>query len=200
LIVVGKQTGADAVGEECWRRHVDRVELTRGGVFNRYRPGEAVPELGGIGPEVLARRTGVTRYAHVVIAVGAAVGHQVEERLRPTHRETGELDERAVPERVEGRAAAGVGGRCVLRAEADVRPQRAVLGLLADVPRDRTADAIVDVVGPVAGEHALSELAAGVVADRHAAAAAIVLGLDSDIATNLDAGIGVRNVVEAVTV
>ena len=42
--------------------------------------------------------------------------------------------------------------RGVLRAEADVGAQRAVFGLLADVPRDRPADAVVDVVGQVAGE------------------------------------------------
>jgi hypothetical protein len=200
-LVVEPVVGGDpTLGEEVGRGHVERAELASGGIFHRQRAGEAVAELGGIGPEVLARRTGVTRDAHVVVAVRAAVGDEVEERLRPAHREAGELDERAVPERVEGRAAAGVCRRGVLRTEADVGPQRAVLGLLADVPRDRTADAVVDVVGVVAGEPARRGLAAGAVADRHAAAAAVVLGLDAQIAAHLDAGVGVGNVEEAVTV
>ena len=77
------------------------------GSSSRQRAGEAVAELGGIGPEVLARGAGVTRHPHVVVAVSAAVGEEVEERLRPAHREARKLDERAIPERVEGRAAAG---------------------------------------------------------------------------------------------
>ena len=52
-------------------------------VFHRQRAGEAVAELGCIAPDVLARRTGVTRHPHVVVAVSAAVGEEVEERLRP---------------------------------------------------------------------------------------------------------------------
>ena len=140
---------------EAARRQVHRATLAGGGVFQRQRAGEAVAELGGIGPEVLARGAGVTGDPHVVVAVSAAVGEEVEERLRPAHREARKLDERAIPERVEGRAAAGGGRRGVLRAEADVGAQRAVFGLLADVPRDRPADAVVDVVGQVAGEAAL---------------------------------------------
>jgi hypothetical protein len=134
-----------------------------------------------------------------VIAVGAAVGDQVEERLRPAHREARELDERAVPERVEGRAAAGIRRRGVLGPEPDVGPQRAVLGLLTDVPRDRTADAVVEVVGQVAGEARLSGLGRGVT-DRDATGAHVVLGLDAQIPTHLQAGIGARDVVEAIAV
>ena len=72
-----------------------------GGVFHRQRAGEAVAELGGIGPQVPARRTGITGDAHVVVAVGATVGDEVEERLRPAHREARKLQERAIPERAE---------------------------------------------------------------------------------------------------
>ena len=50
-------------------------------------------------------------------------------------------------------------------AEANVGAQRAVFGLLADVPRGHPADTVVDVVGQVAGEAALAKLAAGAVAD-----------------------------------
>ena len=129
------------------------------GVFQRQRAGEAVAELGGIGPEVLAGGAGVTRDAHVVVAVSAAVGEEVEERLRPAHREARKLHERAIPERVARRAAAGRRRRGVLHAEADVGAQRAVFGLLADVPRGHRADAVVDVVGQVAGEPPLRGLA-----------------------------------------
>jgi hypothetical protein len=135
-----------------------------------------------------------------VIAVGAAVGDQVEERLRPAHREARELDERAVPERVEGGATAGGRRRGVLRTEADVGAQRAVFGLLAHVPGDRAADAVVDVVGVDAVEAGDAKHAAGVVAGHDAAAARVVLGLDSQIAAHLQAGIGARDVVEAVPV
>ena len=170
------------------------------GSSSRQRAGEAVAELGGIGPEVLARGAGITGDPHVVVAVGAAVGEEVEERLRPAHREARKLDERAIPERVEGRAAAGGGRRGVLRAEADVGAQRAVFGLLAHVPRDRPADAVVDVVGQVAGEAALAKHAAGAVADGDTAAAHVVLGLDAQIATHLQAGVGAGDVVEPVPV
>ena len=172
-------TSAVAGIDEAGRRQVHRATLAGCGVFRRQRAGEAVAELGGIGPEVLARGAGITGDPHVVVAVGAAVGEEVEERLRPAHREARKLDERAVPERVEGRAAAGVGRRGVLRAEADVAAQRAVFGLRAHVPRDRSADAVVDVVGQVAGEAALAKHAAGAVADDDTAAAHVVLGLDS---------------------
>jgi hypothetical protein len=185
---------------EAVRRQIHRAALAGGGVFGRQGAGEAVAELGGVGPEVLARGAGVAGDAHVVIAVGAAVGDQVEERLGAAHREARELDEGAVPERVEGGATAGGRRRGVLRPEADVGAQRAVLGLLADVPGDRAADAVVDVVGEVAGEAALAEHAAGVVADDDAAAAHVVLGLDTQIAAHLEAGIGARDVVEAVPV
>ena len=175
------------------------VALAGCGVFQRQRAGEAIAELGGIGPEVLAGRAGVTRDAHVVVAVGAAVGEEVEERLRPAHREARKLDERAIPERVEGRAAAGGRRRGVLRAEADVGAQRAVFGLLADVPRDRPADAVVDVVGQVAGEPPLARhLSART--DRDATGAHVVLGLDAHIAAHLQAGIGAGNVVEPIPV
>ena len=135
-----------------------------------------------------------------MVAVGAAVGEEVEERLRPAHREARKLDERAIPERVEGRAAAGGRRRGVLRAEADVAAQRAVFGLLAHVPRDRPADAVVDVVGQVAGEPALWRHAAGAVADGNTAAAGIVFGLDAQIAAHLQAGVGAGNVVEPIPV
>src|SRR6185295_13911512 len=71
-------------------------------VFQRQRAGEAVAELNGIGPQVLASRTGVTRHPHVMVAVSAAVGEEVEERLRPAHREARKLHERAIPERPTG--------------------------------------------------------------------------------------------------
>jgi hypothetical protein len=90
------------LAEESRSGHIHRAEVTRSRIFQQQRAGKAVAELGGIGPQVLARRTGVTRDAHVVIAVGAAIGDEVEERLRATHGEAGELDERAVPERGEG--------------------------------------------------------------------------------------------------
>src|SRR6476469_2930208 len=154
--------------------HVDRAAALAGcGVFQRERAGEAVAELGGIGPEVLAGRAGVTRDPHVVVAVGAAVGEEVEERLRPAHREARKLDERAIPERVEGRATAGGPRRGVLRAEADVAAQRAVFGLLTHVPRDRAAYAVLAVVGAGAGEPALRRHGAGAVADDNTAAAGI---------------------------
>ena len=90
--------------------------------------------------------------------------------------------------------------RGVLRAEADVGAQRAVFGLLAHVPRDRPADAVVDVVGQVAGEPPLWRHAAGAVADGDTAAARVVLGLDTHIAAHLQAGVGARNVVEPIPV
>ena len=61
----------------------------------------------------------------------------------------------------------------------DVGAQRAVFGLLADVPRDHPADAVVDVVGVDAVEAGLTNHAAGAVAGDDAAAAHVVLGLDS---------------------
>ena len=189
-----------ALVEKGWRGRIKCTCLAGRGVFQRQRAGEAVAELGGIGPEVLAGRAGVTRDPHVVVAVGAAVGEEVEERLRPAHREARKLDERAIPERVEGRAAAGGPRRGVLRAEADVGAQRAVFGLLAHVPRDRPADAVVDVVGAVAGPHALWCLAAGAVADGDPAGAHVRLGLDAHIAAHLQAGVGARNVVEPIPV
>ena len=186
--------------EERRGGHVDRAAALAGcGVFQRERAGEAVAELGGIGPEVLAGRAGVTRDPHVVVAVGAAVGEEVEERLRPAHREARKLDERAIPERVEGRAAAGGRRRGVLRAEADVGAQRAVFGLLAHVPRDRSADAVVDVVGQVAGEPALWRHLRSV-AGQDAACAGIVFGLDAQIPAHLQAGVGAGNVVEPIPV
>ena len=104
--VVGDERGGRGQREAA-RRQVHRATLAGGGVFERQRAGEAVAELGGIGPEVLARGAGITGDPHVVVAVSAAVGEEVEERLRPAHREARKLDERAIPERVEGRAAAG---------------------------------------------------------------------------------------------
>ena len=181
--------------------HVDgAVALAGRGVFQRERAGEAVAELGGIGPEVLARGAGITGDAHVVVAVSAAVGEEVEERLRPAHREARKLHERAIPERRRGRAAASATGSFVRHAEADVGAQRAVFSLLAHVPRGHRADAVVDVVGRVAGEPALGRLGPGLRADRHATGAGVVLGLNTQIPTQLQAGVGARNVVEPIPV
>ena len=86
--------------------------------------GGAAQQLAAEALNIGYRGTRITRHPHVVGAVSAAVGEDVEERLRPAHREARKLDERAIPERVEGRAAAGVIRRGVLRAEADVGAQR----------------------------------------------------------------------------
>src|SRR5262245_55664951 len=131
-------------------------------IFQRQRAGETVAELGGIGPEVLTRCAGVTRYAHVVVAVAGAVGDEGEGRLGPAHGEARELQEHAIPERGEGCTPAGVGRGLVRLAEAYVGAQRAVFSLLAYVPRDRRADAVVDVVGGVTGKSRLRRHAAGV--------------------------------------
>src|SRR5262245_55909972 len=66
-----------AAGEEARSGDVDRAEPAGGRIFERQGAGEAVAELSGIGPEVLTRCTGVTRDAHVVIAVRAAVGDEI---------------------------------------------------------------------------------------------------------------------------
>src|SRR5262245_59521324 len=74
------------------------TERSRVGSFDRQHRRKAVAELRGIGPHVPARRTGVRHRANVVVAVSAAVGHDVEERLRLADREPRPLDEGAVPE------------------------------------------------------------------------------------------------------
>jgi hypothetical protein len=175
-VVEAERGGRD---READRPQVHRATLAGCGVFERQRAGEAVAELGGIGPEVLARGAGITGDPHVVVAVGAAVGEEVEERLRPAHREARKLDERAIPEGSGGGTGTRGGWRGVFNAKPDVGAQRAVLGLLADVPRGHPANTVVDVVGQVAGEAALAKLAAGAVADDDTAAAHVVLGLDS---------------------
>ncbi len=93
-----------------------------------------------------------------------------------------------------------VAWRGVLDAEADVGAQRAVFGLLADVPRGHPANTVVDVVGQVAGEATLAKLAAGAVADDDTAAAHVVLGLNTQIPAQLQAGVGAGNVVEPIPV
>src|SRR5690606_23507679 len=104
-----------------------------------HRVGHAVAELNRVGPEVLAGRTGVARGADVQVRVGATEGEAVEERLCTTDRAAGELDERAIPER-NGRGAGTRRRRSgVLPAGAEVRPQRAVVGLRARIERGDAA-------------------------------------------------------------
>ena len=65
--------------------------------------------------------------------------------------------------------------------------------------RPEQIDAVVNVVGIVPGEPALRGLGpAG--ADNDTAGACIVFGLDSQIAAELQAGVGAGNVVEPITV
>ena len=131
-----------------------------------------------------------------MVAVGAIVGEEIEQRLRPAHREPGELHERPIPKPDAG-LAIGRGGD--LDAEPEVGAQRAVFGLLAHVPRQRGAGTVVDVVGDVAGEAGLRRFGAAR-ADRGSAGAGIVFDLDTQIPAQLDAGVGAGNVVEAVSV
>jgi hypothetical protein len=84
-----------------------------------------------------------------------------------------------------------------LHADAEVGPQRAVLGLVAHIERQRRTDAVIDVVGvdPVVAR--LRDLAQRAVVD---ATASVGLGLNTNIAAQLQAGVGARDVVEAVSV
>jgi hypothetical protein len=91
------------------------------------------------------------------------------------------------------------GLKVVLRAEADVGAQRAVFGLLADVKRHQRPDAVVDIVGDVARKSRLAVLDR-VGTGRDAAVARVVLGLDAEIAAQLQASVGAGNVIEAVAV
>src|SRR5262249_23610408 len=146
--------------------------------------------------------------------------------LRLADREAGPLDERAVDEGTAGRdrsgGAAGYGaavgradGRASRRhrtgvvgltrrgpvlADAEVRPQSAPLGLIANVNRDHPTGAPVEVLGALAALHRLAAVKARGRAHRHAAVAGPVFGLNTHIAAQLQAGIGARNVVEAVAV
>ena len=182
----------------CVGIHGRGAIVTRG-ILERQRAGDAAAELGAIGPYVDAGRAGIAPDGHGVVAVGAVVGEEIEERLRAAQRESGELHERPIPKRSEGRACARVRRRGVLRAEAEVGAQGTEFGLLAHVPRQRGTNTVVDIVGDVAGEAGLRRLGRAR-ADRGSAGAGIVFGLHTQISAQLDAGVGARNVVEAVAV
>ena len=110
-----------------------------------------------------------------MVAVGAAVGEEIEERLRLTNREAGKLDEGAIPEH---HAALDIGRSGLLDADADIGPQRAVFGLLAHVPRHGRTGAEVEVVGIEAVDPSLRRLGRAV-AEGDTAAAHVVLALHS---------------------
>src|SRR5262249_59029280 len=118
--------------EEAGRRRIERERLMRGGRLKREGRREAVAEVGGISPEILARDVGIALNPHVGIGIGAVISEEVEERPRAADRKARELHEREVPERAELRAAAGVFRRGVLRPKADVGAQHAVFSFLAN--------------------------------------------------------------------
>src|SRR5262249_22154 len=108
-------------------------------LFERERCREAVAELQGIGKDLPAAVTGVARQRSPVRARRRRI--EVEERLRGTDGEPGELDEG--PVRVEVRA--GHLRAVVVQAQLEVGPQGAVLGLLTAVEPGVSAGAHVPV-------------------------------------------------------
>src|SRR5581483_8034585 len=165
-------------------------DLRQASGFGRDRGREAVAELRRIGRDQPAR---VARIRRRIVApvLRRRRAEAVEERLRQTEREARPLDEGAVrAELVRGRVNAEVVG---VDADGDIGAHRAVGGLVTRIGRDVTARRAAVVVGGAAIRLAVER--AG-----RAAAAVSPEQLLTDPATDLQAHVGARDVIEPHTV